>query len=141
MALLIATVGLPRSGKSTILRQLSKQLAAPIVNRDCIRLALHGQPYISEAEPMTRAIYKIMIAALFGAGHPIVLADETHYSRAARDFVRDGPWETQFLPVIEDPVVCIERALATNQPWLPPVIEEMYRRYEPLGPDEVRYVP
>lgn len=139
MPLLIASVGLPRSGKSTILKDLSRKLGAPIVNRDAIRLALHAHVYIPEAEPMTRAIYKIMIAALFEAGHETVLADETHYSRAARDFVRDGPWDTEFLVVDTSPEICIARAHATNQPWLPPVIEEMVRRYEPLGSDEVEY--
>lgn len=140
MPLLIATVGLPRSGKSTILRKLSAELHAPVVSRDAIRLALHARPYIPEAEPFTRAIYKVMIAALFEWGHEIVLADETHYSRAARNFVADGPWETSFLIVDTSPEVCIERAKATNQPWLLSVIPEMAARYEPLGPDEKTYI-
>ena len=139
MPLLIATVGLPRSGKSTILRQMSKNLGAPIVSRDAIRLALHTHHYIPEAEPFTRAIYKCMIVALFEAGHEIVLADETHYSRAARQFVSDGPWETRFLIVPTPPEVCLSRAADTEQPWLFNVIPEMVARYEPLGPDEKEY--
>lgn len=139
MALLIATVGLPRSGKSTILRTMAKELGAPVVSRDAIRMSLHGQFYVPQAEPFTRAIYKCMIAALFEAGHETVLADETHYSRAARDFVADGPWDTEFLVVPTDARTCIERAWATNQSWLPPVIEEMVKRFQPLGPDEKEY--
>lgn len=139
MPLLIATVGLPRSGKSTIIKQLSKHLAAPIVNKDNIRLALHGQVYASEAEPMVRAIAKIMIDSLFRSGHETVLCDETHYSRAARDFIKSPAWETRFLEVPTTKELCIERAWATKQPWLPSVIEEMWKRYEPLGEDELRY--
>lgn len=136
---LIAMVGLPRSGKSTQARELSKALAAPIVNRDCIRLALHGQRYASEAEPMTRAIYRIMIASLFLAGHEVVIADETHFSRAARDFVRSGSWETRFYEITTSPEVCKARAGTTDQRDLVPVIAMMWARREPLQEDEPRY--
>lgn len=136
LGLLIAFHGLPRSGKSTIAKQLSAELGAPIVNRDNIRLALHGQVYAKEAEPMTRAIYKVMIHSLFLSGHKVVLADETHYSRASRDFIRDGPWRTEFICVPTSARECEIRALNTNQPWLLPVIEEMEKRHEPLQSDE-----
>lgn len=131
---LIATYGLPRSGKSTILRSLTPK--APIVSRDAIRLALHGKVYASEAEPFTRAIYKCMIAALFTAGHELVYADETHWSRAARDFVKAGPWQTKFLVVPTDSRTCLARAVETKQMWLLEVIRDMMKRVEPLGEDE-----
>lgn len=140
MPTLIAMVGLPRSGKSTIVRKLSKRYSAPIVKKDDIRLALHGNVYIKEAEPMVRAISKVMIHSLFLSGHEVVIADETHYSRAARDFVADGPWETYFYVVDTPPDVCIQRAHDTGHTWLPPVIEEMSKRYEPLGPGEREYI-
>jgi tRNA uridine 5-carbamoylmethylation protein Kti12 len=138
MATLIAMHGLPRSGKSTVSRELSRNLAAPIVSKDCIRLAIHGQPYIGLAEDLVRAISKVMVRALFEAGHEYVIADETHYSRAARDFMRDGPWETYFYPVPTDAETCMQRARDTNQPWLLEVIPQMVARYEPLGNDEPR---
>lgn len=139
MPTLIAMVGLPRSGKSTIARELAKQLHAPIVNKDNIRLALHGQVYAKEAEPMVRAIAKIMIDSLFRSGHETVIADETHYSRAARDFIKDPRWDTRFYIVPTPPSICLERAAATQQPWLYSVIEEMASRWEPLGEDEHEY--
>lgn len=139
MPTLIASVGLPRSGKSTVLRQLSLKLHAPIVNRDCIRLALHGSAYASEAEDFTRAIYKTMIRALFLAGHEVVLADETHYSRAARRHIEDGPWRTRYIVVETSPGLCIERAIMTDQAYLWPVITEMAGRYEPLGKLDSHY--
>jgi tRNA uridine 5-carbamoylmethylation protein Kti12 len=136
--LLIAMMGLPRSGKSTIVAKLSKVLAAPIVRRDAIRLALHGERFLSEAEPMVKAMSVYMIRSLFIAGHEIVICDETNYSRAARDAVKDQDWNTVFYEVGTPSDVCKARAIATNQPDLVGVIEEMASRYEPLGPDEKR---
>ena len=93
---LIALCGLPRSGKSTLTKKISQTLGAPIVKKDDIRLALHGHIYETNAEPMVRAISKIMVHSLFLSGHPTVIADETHYSRAARDFMRnDALWDTR----------------------------------------------
>ncbi len=52
MKKLICTVGLPRSGKST----WCKTQSYPIVNKDSIRLALHGQRYLQDAEKEIRAM-------------------------------------------------------------------------------------
>ena len=131
-------VGLPRSGKSTISRELSKRLGAPVVNRDAIRLALHGQRYSPAAEPMVKTFSRYMIEALFLAGHDVVICDETNYSRAARQALK-GEWETRFYPVLTSPEVCKERAVLTGQADLIPVIDAMYARREYLT-DEVIYV-
>ena len=136
---LIAMVGLPRSGKSTIVAQLSRELGAPIVRRDAIRLALHGMRFKDEAEPMVKVMSLYMIRSLFIAGHDIVICDETNYSRAARNSLRSAHWDTIWYPVLTDPEVCKERAAATNQLDLIPIIEEMAARYEPLGPGDRLY--
>ena len=78
---LIAMVGLPRSGKST----WAKKAGHPIVSPDAIRLALHGQRFISEAEPFVWAIAKAMVRALFLAGHSAVILDATNNTRKRRD--------------------------------------------------------
>jgi predicted kinase len=129
---LIAMMGLPRSGKSTISRELAKRLGAPIVNRDAIRLALHGQRYEAAAEPMVKAMSLYMIRALFGAGHNVVICDETNYSRAARKSLEDPNWDIEWYPVLTNRIVCRARALLTQQDDLLPVIDEMFKRYEPL---------
>jgi predicted kinase len=139
MPTLIAMVGLPRSGKSTIVRQLSEKHHAPIVKKDDIRLALHGQVYAAPAEPMVRAISKVMIHALFLSGHEWIIADETHYSREARDFVRDGTWATVFYEVPTPAEICHVRADATGHTWLHSVIDQMVARHVPLAEDEPRY--
>lgn len=137
--LLICMVGLPRSGKSTIVKRLSEKHHAPIVRRDDIRLALHGQRYASLAEPFVKAISIVMIRSLFLSGHKIVICDETNYSRAARDFNKSDKWHTVFYEVPTPPDICKQRAIATGQPDLLSVIDEMSNRREQLGNDEQRY--
>ncbi len=134
--LLISMVGLPRSGKSTIVGQLAEVWRAPIVRRDDIRLALHGQRFIMLAEPFVKAISLVMIRSLFLSGHKTVICDETNYSRAARDYIKSDEWNTIFHVVPTSAEVCIQRAVRTAQPDLIPVIEEMAGRYEPLQEDE-----
>jgi tRNA uridine 5-carbamoylmethylation protein Kti12 len=137
--ILIAMVGLPRSGKSTISRHLQDIYLAPVVNRDVIRLAVHGQRYSAPAEPLVKAISLYMIKALFMTGEPYLIYDETNYSLAARDSIKSPDWQTLFYHVPTSPEVCIERAYATGQPDLEPVIKQMAARYEPLGEDEEVY--
>lgn len=131
---LIAMVGLPRSGKSTIVADLSAKLGAPIVRRDAIRLALHGQRFAPQAEPMVKAISLYMIRSLFLSGHETVVCDETNYSRAARSSICDPSWDTVFYPVDTPKEVCIDRAYLTGQGDLTEIIEEMAGRWERLDP-------
>jgi len=132
MMRVICMMGLPRSGKSTVSRVLSMQFAAPVVNRDSIRLALHGERFLKPAEPMVRVLARIMVEALFNAGHGTVIVDETNLKRATRDFWRDGPWATEFLQVQTSKELCIARAQATDDEAIMPVIQAMDDYAEPL---------
>ncbi len=139
--LLIAMVGLPRSGKSTIVVKLAQELGAPIVRRDAIRLALHGNRFLSDAEDMVRSISRYMINSLFLAGHQVVIADETNYSLKARAYIQNSAlYRTEFYEVPTRPEVCIERAHLTGQSDLEPVIQAMWNRFEPLQAGESRYI-
>lgn len=142
MPVLIGMCGLPRSGKSTISTALAKELGCPIVCKDSIRLALHGQRYQAAAEDHVRAIAKTMIKALFLRGHEVVIADETHFSKLAREHLKqDDLYQVKWYVVDTPKEVCIERAIATNQPDLVPIIEGMAARWEPLEPDDILYTP
>lgn len=136
---LIAMHGLPRSGKSTIVNRLRRELGAPVVRRDAIRLALHGHRFLAAAEPMVKTLSTFMTRALFEAGHRVVICDETNVSRKARESLKDPAWDVVFYPVLTDVEECKQRARSTQQEDLIPVIDEMAGRFEHLGPDEKLY--
>jgi hypothetical protein len=119
-------MGLPRSGKST----WAKKTGFPIVNRDAIRLAVHGQPYIQAAESAVTMIEDYMVHSLFHAGHDLVIIDACHMKKAYRERWEHGPWtlEIQVCGVGRD--ICIERAIHDGREDLIPVINRMADRWE-----------
>jgi adenylate kinase family enzyme len=136
MKTLIMMVGLPRSGKSTQAQEISYKLGCPIVNRDSVRLALHGMRFLPEAEQMVAAIVKIMVKALFLAGHSNIVLDECNQTvKRRREWFSDN-WSTEFV-YIDTPVeICQQRAIETGQEDLIPVITRMAKEfdYEPEHP-------
>jgi predicted kinase len=130
--ILIATVGLPRSGKST----WARRQAYPVVNPDAIRLAMHGQRFYGPAEPLVWATAKLMVRSLFGAGHKVVILDATNMNRKRRDEWQSSEWGTFFKPILETALVCKERAKADGMEDLVPVIDRMAEECEHLGEDE-----
>lgn len=126
--ILIATVGLPRSGKST----WSRSTPYPIVNPDSIRLAMHGQRYAKQAEPLVWATARIMVQSLFFAGHRIVILDATNVERKRRDEWQNAEWDVYFKLVNTPRDVCIQRAIDLNDPDIIPVIYRMHAGYQTL---------
>ena len=121
MKTLILTVGLPRSGKST----WAMKTGFPVVNPDSIRLAVHGQPFIPEAEPLVWVTAKMMVRALFLAGHETVVLDATNLTEARRDEWNSSQWNTVY-QVFQTPAdVCIDRAIKGDRQDLLPVIDHM----------------
>ena len=140
MNTLILTVGLPQSGKST----WAKLQGYPIVNPDSIRLVLHGKPFIGEAEPfVVWAIAKVMVRALFLAGHKIVILDATNTTRKCRDYWKSRDWVRQFVEVGGPGAVelCMTRAAATaldtdHLDGLRQAIQRMADNWEQINDDE-----
>jgi len=121
--ILILTVGLPRSGKST----WSREEGHPVVNPDSIRLALYGQAFIKEAEGFVWEIAYLMTKSLFLAGHDTVIIDATNISEIVRNV-----WENKFpeveikLQIFSTSVeTCIQRAQNSGTEYLIPVITRM----------------
>lgn len=149
MNTLIATVGLPRSGKSTWSKMKSKLNGWPIVNPDSVRLAIHGERYLASAEPFVWATTKAMVQSLFLAGHDTVILDATNIRKNIRDnWVSIGgegktsnlfPYAVRFYHVPTSKETCIARALGMNDSYIIPVIEKMAAEYEPLDVTEIRY--
>ena len=120
---LILTVGLPRSGKS----RWARTQGCPIVNPDSIRLALHGERFIEEAEPMVWVLAKYMVKSLFYAGHTKIILDATNITKERRDFWKDEFWDV-YLHYINTPTdVCIKRAIKDKRGNLIPIIERMHK--------------
>lgn len=133
MNTLLMTVGLPRSGKSTwALKQ-----GYPIVNPDSIRLAIHGQPFIIESEPLVWVIAKYMVNALFIAGHDIVILDATNTTKARRDEWKSKKWNRKIMVFNTSCNVCVKRAKKTNTTYLIPIINSMNEKKEIVCPTEI----
>lgn len=133
--ILIATVGLPRSGKTF----WACRQNMPIVCPDSIRLALHRQRYVQDAEPFVWAIARTMVKALFYSGHPLVILDATSITRSRRGEWRSDSWKLRF-KVIDTPAeVCIARAQQENDQYIIPIIERMAEEFESLAEDEQRW--
>jgi predicted kinase len=129
---LMMTVGLPRSGKSTWVHRQDD----PIVNPDAIRLALHGHEFIGLAEELVWAIAKLMVRALFIAGHDTVILDATNTSRKRRLRWKSRSWIRFYKEFDTSKEECIRRARDGGKELLVPVIERMAKEQEPIGEDE-----
>jgi len=129
---LILMIGLPLSGKST----WAKKQGHPIVNPDSIRLALHGQRFLSEAEAMVWTIAMYMVKALFLAGHDTVIVDATHTTPKRRDFWKSPEypsWELGYVYNNTAKDVCIARANAVGDTEIIPIIEDMAEKMDLTG--------
>ena len=118
-------IGLPRSGKST----KARELGFPIVNLDSIRLSLHGQAFLPEAEPWVHLIAKTMVKALFFAGHTHVILDSTNISREHRDEWKSPKWNREYIHIDTDVKTCIGRARMEGNTTLVAVIRAMDAKY------------
>lgn len=114
-------VGLPRSGKSTVARQMKM----PIVCPDSIRLALHGEEFIQSAEPMVWAMAEIFVKSLFLSGHTDVVVDACHVSKQSRMKWQSPDWIVVYHPVRTPLSVCLNRAEAEGASE--GLIEAIYR--------------
>ena len=138
--ILICTVGLPRSGKST----WAKSKGFPIVSPDAIRLAMTGEAFNKHTEHMVWAVAQYMVRALFHAGHSAVIIDATNTTRGRRQMWYGGygcsDWDTKFKLFDTSIDVCNQRAIDTNQSYLLPVIEKMNNEFTCLDDAETAMI-
>lgn len=123
--ILVLMVGLPRAGKTTRARQISVERGAPIVSPDEIRFALHGERFNPEREPEVWNIARVMVDALFRAGHHIVIVDATNNTEKRRD-AWIAPGRQIVCEYVDTPAAeCIRRARIECDETIVPVIQRM----------------
>ncbi len=132
-------MGVPRSGKSTWVKTCLE--TTPVVSPDSIRLSMHGHEFIAAAEAFVWATATLMVKSLFEVGHHTVILDSTNTTKDRRVFWESKDWNRE-IHVFETPVeTCLERAIATEKPFLVPVINRMSDGWQRVGNDEgFRYV-
>ena len=135
---LVMTVGLPRSGKTTLVKEkLDAGDDTVTVCPDNIRMALYGKRFIVEAEDHVWAIAKTMVKALFLTGYTTVILDSTSGYRERREEWISTDWNRVFY-VVDTPVdVCQQRAIDSGQPNLVDVITKMDDNWEPVTDGEL----
>jgi len=140
-------VGLPYSGKSTLVRQILKnpvdddfalipQDSVAVVNPDSIRLAIHGRRYRVREEGLVWYIARIMVESLFRVGHSHVILDATNVTRTQRDRWKDWHWRRVYKVMDTSVETCINRAKSHDDEGMVRVIERMAQIYEPVEEDE-----
>ena len=130
---LIATVGLPRAGKSTWIEKMHDAHGWPVAEVDAFRYALHGTHYNKQAEPLVWNHVRIAVRALFRGHHDVVMLDSTMITEETRNKFADENFQVVFKEFHTDKETCIERAEITDQDYLVPVIERMSKVRDPLG--------
>ena len=126
-------VGLPYSGKTT----QALKLGLPIVSRDAVTLALHGERFLYAADWLVWPMAVLMVRALFEAGHTHVIVNATNNTVKRRQFWVDaGDWEVQYQIIDTTEKLCIQRAQQAEDTEIIPVIARMASGHEPVTSDE-----
>jgi len=95
----------------------------------------------SKMKEKTWRIARIMVRALFMAGHKRVILDATSMTKKSRDSWKCQKndlvkWQVGFIVFETDVKECIKRAKAGKREDLIPVIKKMAKSFEPLSPEE-----
>jgi predicted kinase len=131
--ILLATIGLPRSGKSTMCQNIYMNKGYAVVNPDSFRLAIHGKRYLASAELHVWASVFTAIDGLLLAGNNVIV-DATNTNRVRRwPLVERG---VQFIVVNTPKEECLRRAVAVHDDEIIPIIRRMNADYEEPGPGE-----
>jgi predicted kinase len=116
MAKLAIMCGLPRSGKTTLAKRLEREGWVRVCP-DEIRLALHGQPFVKEAESSVWTLAWARARALLQDDH-MVLIDATNLTKKSRNSWRKLAKEFGLrldIYLVETPFeTCVERNTGTG---------------------------
>lgn len=135
--LLIVMVGLPRSGKSTWVKE--NQLGRPVVSADTLRYLVYGERFNADKEQEMWSVRETALRMLMKYGVSIVI-DETNTTRKRRtpilDMAKRYGYKTVANVMSTTKEECISRAIAGQDSEIIPVIERMAAQFEPVSVDE-----
>lgn len=124
MGQLFATIGLPRSGKSTFCKEwVAAQPGRVCVCADDIRLSL-GHRFNTHVEPFVKVIKETMIKTLLRK-HDVIV-DGTHTKKDSVVELLLLDINTKFYYIDEPHWICVRRAQDTGQSDLVPIIYRMH---------------
>jgi len=107
------------------------------VSLDAVRMAVTGRIDQLLDEEKVWSFAQQMIHSLFLAGHTLVVVDECNNTLAQRVMWKSALWETVW-KVFNTPIeVCLNRAQATKEEYLFPVIWRKAMEFEKLDDSEV----
>lgn len=139
---LAITCGLPRSGKSTLAGEM--QLSGwTVVCPDEVRLALHGQAFVPNAEGFVWATTELMVRALLRTGNAVLVdATNTTVKRRAVWLRIAKEFGLQLDALVVD--TSLEECHRRNKESLPPlpsdVIDRMAAQWEYPEEEGIRAV-
>jgi predicted kinase len=119
-------VGLPRSGKSTIAKGWrssgTKMFPRVVVNKDNIRLAIHGKRWDAEFEPQVHLTGYHMVKSLLIGGYDVMLDETNCQLHYLKDLIALDN-NAKYILVNTPSYVCKQRAVVDGQEDLHPIID------------------
>lgn len=167
--MLYFSVGMPRSGKSTLAKDWAdrfgpddprdmytdtiiyngggkmwfnfneKVLGKVIICGDDFRLACHGQVYRRLSEGVVWGHIQVAIQALLNTGHKVFF-DETNSSPWSIERIFEIDVHAIPVFVTTPKEVCIQRALDNKQDYLVPVIEKIAKNLEVMTAEKIEEI-
>ena len=126
MKLMIIMAGLPRSGKSTWIKEYGMERY--VIGADNIRRILHGQQFIEQAEPMVWAVRRYILDNTLMQGLDCII-DETNLTVKRREdliaLAKHYGYKVNCVYVRTPKEICIKRAEVEGNFKLLKVIERM----------------
>lgn len=126
---LCVMVGLPRSGKSTVAKEIAENEVGTIVNRDTLRLVAHGHVFRAEAEPLITFIEDVMVRSLMSTGTKNIIIDSTNllpvFRNKWRTLAKEFGYDIKFICCQVSSDECKKRAVLSGRDDLIPIITKM----------------
>ena len=134
---LVVTVGLPHSGKTT----WARLTGWTTVNTDMTRLAFQGRPFIQETEGWIWMVVRVMVKVLILTGNNPVILDGMFVTKKSReDWLNPNLYRVVYRVFPVSAQECIRRALLNERMELVDnFIDRSVQNWEVVGDEHLYY--